>query len=826
MRVLVAFSLSATLITIPALAAEGDAVAIPGLTAFIGGAWLLLLAAAVVVYARGRKARESARMAEKLLATAPAAYLILGPGKLVTCSPKLSRWLGLAGPVTRLEDLASTDHTTGIGNSDFQVLADAVSRLLADGQGFKIDLRSITRDVALEAEGSPEDSGPRGRGVVWLTNVSERTHREHKQLKQISLIAKASDYLARILDAAPFPIWRRRKSMKLEWVNKAYVEAVDGVSKDAVIEGQIELLSTSVAPPPETIARKALAGKAAHTEKHFVVISGKRCAIQVTDVPLVAENAVVGFAIDRTELEDARSELARHIEAHSETLNKLSAAVAIFGPDKYLEFFNDTFAKLWRLPEDWLATKPGHGEIIESMQAKRRLPEQADFPAWKRARLALYSKLISPSEELWHLPDASTLRVVTQPHPFGGLLVLYEDVTDRLALEASYNTLTAVQRETLNNLYEGIAVFGSDGILRLHNPAFEKIWRIDGGFLEGSPHISEVLEYGSEKFEADTEWRKVIAAILGHADKRNSKTGRMHRPDGTVIDYASVPLPDGATLYTFLDATDSFRIERALRERNEALETADRLKSEFIAHVSYELRTPLNTILGFTEILDKEYYGPLNDRQHEYVEGTLDSTNQLLTLINDILDLATIEAGAMTLEPAEFDLYAALKTVLAIAGEQAEKKGISIEFDCAPDIGMIEADVRRIKQILFNLLSNAIKFTAAEGVIKFGARMAGDQFECYVSDTGIGMDANEQVEAFEKFWTAGIARKGQGAGLGLSLVRSFVELHGGHIELSSKPGEGTLVRCIFPSVLSPAAAEAQRAAAAEGDGAIPNPAVN
>src|SRR5213078_974475 len=161
-----------------------------------------------------------------------------------------------------------------------------------------------------------------------------------------------------------------------------------------------------------------------------------------------------------------------------------------------------------------------------------------------------------------------------------------------------------------------------------------------------------------------------------------------------------VPLPDGNVLLSYLDVTDSTRVERALRERNEALETAGRLKSEFIANVSYELRTPLNAIIGFAEILANQYFGPLTPRQLDYSRGILDSSHRLMALINDILDLATIEAGYMALETGRVEIGDMLEAVMVLTRERARSQNLSLTLACPPDIGALEADERRLKQAL------------------------------------------------------------------------------------------------------------------------------
>lgn len=291
----------------------------------------------------------------------------------------------------------------------------------------------------------------------------------------------------------------------------------------------------------------------------------------------------------------------------------------------------------------------------------------------------------------------------------------------RLNLESSYNTLARVQRETIDNLYEGVAVFGSNGRLKLSNPAFARIWNFAPDDLEGEPHVNDLAEIARALIDGVPEVPGVIAAITNASATRAQTTGRLRRPDNTVIDYAQVPLPDGATLVTFVDVTDLIQIESALRERNDALETADRLKSEFISHVSYQLRTPLTNILGFGEILETEMFGTLNPRQHEYMQGILESSETLIDVVNDILDLAVIEAGAMTLDLSDVELSEVIYATEEFAQRPAQKNKVVLKVECPKDIGIVRADEKRIKQIMINLLSNALAFTSPGDTITIGA---------------------------------------------------------------------------------------------------------
>jgi len=247
---------------------------------------------------------------------------------------------------------------------------------------------------------------------------------------------------------------------------------------------------------------------------------------------------------------------------------------------------------------------------------------------------------------------------------------------------------------------------------------------------------------------------------------------------------------------TYLDVTDTARYERVLRERNEALETAGRLTSEFIANISHELRTPLNAVIGFADILTNQYFGDLNQRQLDYSRGILQSSQQLLGLINDILDLATIEAGYMVLETGRVDVFNMLQTVLALTRERARARELEIELWCAPNIGTIAADERRLKQALFNLVSNAIKFTPPGGAIRLAGERGENELVLTVADTGIGTPAPGQTQAPRKL-EPGTPRSG--AGLGLSLVRSLIELHGGTVTIESAAGRGTTIMCRMPA---------------------------
>jgi signal transduction histidine kinase len=430
------------------------------------------------------------------------------------------------------------------------------------------------------------------------------------------------------------------------------------------------------------------------------------------------------------------------------------------------------------------------------LRAARKLPEEQDFRQWKAQLYAAY-RAVEANEHTWHLPDGRTLRVVTTPNPDGGVTYLFDDVTERLDLQRRFQELIRVQGETLDNLAEGVAVFGSDGRLRLFNPAFAGMWKLPPQKLGERPHIEAISGWCQPLHGDDPTWqalRQVVTAI----DSREAISGRLERRDGVVVDCTTVPLPDAATLVTFHDVTDSVNVERALRERNEALEDADKIKIDFVHHVSYELRSPLTNIIGFVDLLGDPHTGALSTKQREYLDYITVSTNTLLALINNILDLATIDAGRMQLNLGTVDIRRTMAAAAEGVQDRLVSSGLVLEIRAAKEIGSFVADERRVRQILFNLLANAVNFSPPGGIVILQAVRRADALVFTVTDRGPGIPPDVLEKVFDWFETNSLGSHHRGTGIGLSLVRSFVELHGGTVQIASAVGEGTTVTCTFP----------------------------
>jgi signal transduction histidine kinase len=732
-------------------------------------------------------ARRSSLEFAAVVATAPVAGFRWCPNGTTADSNAAALGVGtISGAETSFDDFL-----TELDPQDTARVAASVDALRRAGTGFEAAVLA-PNGSAYALEGRMTASG---EAVLWIADVSAIRRAE---LARAGAAAEAAD-LREIIERLPVPVWRRDTRLRVIDCNAAYAAALEA-DRETVLSEPRELAPDGASEAPPQRAGRAAAGMP-QTEMRHVSIDGSRRLLRLVEVACRA-GGTIGYALDRTEIETAESELARHVNAHRQVLESIHAAVAIYGADKRLKFFNSAFARLWALEEDWLAGKPSLDELLERLRDRRRLPEHADVRAFKRQQIALFTSLIEPESELLHLPDGRTLSMSVSPHPLGGLIFVYEDVTDRLALERSYNTLIEVQRETLDNLFEAIAVFGSDGRLKLYNPAYRRIWALSEEDLYGEPHISDIVDKVRHFYNDAGDWPAMRQRIIGRITAEAPWSGSIERADGSTLQLATMPLPDGNVLQTCLDVSDTTRVERALRESNEALETAARLKSEFIANVSYELRTPLNAITGFAELLTNQYFGSLTPRQLDYSRGILESSQRLSQLINDILDLATIEAGYLALETDRVELRDLLEAVAVLSRERARMQDVMLIVSCPCDIGAIEADERRLKQALFNLVSNAIKFTPPGGSIRLETRIdaeAGGDVVLAVVDTGIGIAASDQERVFEKFERGALRSREPGAGLGLSLVKSLIELHGGSVAIESGVGEGTTVLCRLPA---------------------------
>lgn len=760
---------------------------------------------------RGSLLAEKSRL-EAFLAAIPGDYCGWSKDGSVAYSSGFCDLLGLQ----KIASIADIQNKLTI--SDSAALEGVFNRLKEDGVPFQITVQNYAENKSFRISGSRGQAlaGNDHFNILWMEDITEQAVLERRYNADFETQQERLENLQISLDSFPWPLWKRDKEHNLVWCNDAYAETI-GDSKEAVIKEQKEISSPprkkkkseEFKPAGRELAALALESGIAQETRAHIIADGKRLLMRICETPVADHNSTLGFAEDISAQEELESELKRYQNTTKELLEQLRTAIGIFDSDQRLEFYNSAFSQLWGIEDQWLNNRPKLGDFMEKLRENRRLPEQADFRRFKQGWISMFTSLIDPHEDMLYLPDGSALRMLVVPQSAGGgLMMTFEDVTSRLELESSYNTLIAVQKETLDNLAEGVAVYGGDGRLKLWNPAFARLWGLNPEDLEGDPHINTLVSK-KKTFFTEEEWPQKREELISKGLDRLMHEGRLKQTTGTLIDFSTVPLPDGGVLITYTDVTDTVRVENALRDKNAALETAEKLKLDFLANVSYQLRTPLNAIMGFNDILDQEYFGPLNTRQKDYTGDIRSASERLLGLINDILDLSTIEAGYMSLEKENVSVADLLESTKDLAAEWARKGKVEISLSYPKTIGKIELDSRRMKQALMNLIRNSINFTPADGRIDITAKRKKDGIQIQVSDTGIGISREHQTRIFEPFEKAqrgkslttheADAASGKGgAGLGLSLVKNIITMHGGTVGLTSEPDKGTTVTIFLP----------------------------
>ena len=765
-------------------------------------AFWVAIAAFLMILASRRISRANAllggaRSVASLLRSVPARPLIVRPDGGIESDSILQRDLGLAAMPRTLDQL-SVDGL-GIDSADLEALKDDIKTAAVAGTGLSRQVRIAGSDRAVEVRGglAPPPYAA-GTLLLWLFDATGAEAERLKLAIQLGRTESALDALTQLIESAPFPMWYRGPDMTLGLVNSAFVSAVEARDAAEVIALGSELIDSPGDQGARAGAAAALENGQPYIRNQPATIGGERRMLKLVDVPLPT-GAVAGFAIDIQDLEDARFDLAQNLLSQRELADRMTAAVVQFDSDRSLSFFNQPFATMSQIDPAWLSDNPEFDRLLERMRDHGRLPEVRDFPAWKEERRDWF---LSPEEaftEDWILSNGDHWRIVAQPLPDGGLRMILEDRTEQVRLASSRDTLLRVRTATFDNLFEAISVFASDGRLYLWNRRFCQVWDLDEEWLAGHPRVDELVPVMARKLVNPTAAAQVREMVRDTTTGRQSGTGRVSMTDGRHFEFAAVPLPDGNALFTMVDVTDSTRIEAALRERATGLEEADKVKTDFVAGMSYELRTPLTSIGGFAEMLSQGYAGELPPAASDYVDAILESVERLAKLIDDVLDLTQGDRKGVVLDRERIDMAGLCRTVADSIRPRAAERKQTLKLDIADSAGVVIGDARRLRESLEHVLRNAVAYTPTKGKIALSAWGDDQSVTIAVADNGLGIAPEDQQEVFTRFHRIGGVGRGDAAlGLGLPLTRQFIEAHGGTVELESTVGKGTTVTMIVP----------------------------
>ncbi|WP_324827649.1 sensor histidine kinase [Qipengyuania zhejiangensis] len=776
----------------------------PALLAIVGLLLALWTATAVWVMLRasGKEqksvaSRKAALRLARMIEESPAIPLLVRTDGRIEAPDRFARWLGLHQVPEFLSELSDLDGS-GLSEEQMEELTRNVRRTQKTAKPFRMSVTVPGSNRALAMHGTLADPAvsPSGAALVWVFDYSE-SQIELAQLREDAARAR-DDFgaLVGLIEAAPMPMWFRGADMKLRLVNRAYVEAVGAESADTVVTNQIELVETVGGRNAAQVAQQAADRRQPIERIVSATIDNARRTIRVTDLPLVGEG-IAGYAVDIEEMEEQAREFRAFREAQRSMLDQLSIGVAQFDAQHRMTFANQPFHRVFSLPPGVVNDRTTFEQMLLIARENGRIPEVRDFPAW-RGEIGKWFLSDEPHEEAWPLSDGTHLRIVAQPLPDGGLVVIAEDRTEQLALSAMRDTLLRTRTATFDSLFEALAVFAPDGHLELWNRGFSGAWGVDPEVLDGHPQAEDLLEAIAANL-ADPKTISVVGNTIRSATlDRKKREGRIELADGRSLDFAGVPLPDGNGLLTVLDVTASRRAEEALRERNRALEEADAVMTRFLANMSYEFRTPLTSIGGFAELLSGGVAGELSPQAMEYVQAISLSVGKLTEQVENVLDLSQSEAGLMPLHKSKTELLPLVTEVVRAREDAIVEAGLTLDLKGGAGKSL-SVDPQQLRRAIAQLLDNAIKSTPRGGRILVEIARNRGANTIVISDNGEGMTQHELARALEGIRMAadgkGIERR---HGLGIPLARQLIEAHGGKLDIQSRKNAGTTATISLP----------------------------
>ena len=758
-------------------------------------AWMMI--AASTKARRAEASRKAARRFARMIEEAPAVPLTVRVDGRIEAPERLAHWLGLDKVPTYLSELAPGEGQ-GLSAKQLEELTGFVRRTHKTAAPFRMSLTApgSQRSLALRGTLADPQVSPSGAAMIWVFDFTE-SERELTDLRlEASRAREDFASLVGLIEAAPMPMWFRGDDCQLRLVNGAYVSAVGANSADSVVENQVELIEPVDGKSAAQIAREAATKRLPIERIVTATIADARRTLRVTDLPLIGAG-IAGYAVDIEEMEEQAREFRAFREAQRSMLDQLSIGVAQFDAERRLTFANQPFRRIFSLPHGAVSEHARFEQVLLSARDNGRTPEVRDFPSW-RAEHSEWFLSDNAHEEAWPLSDGTHLRIVAQPMPDGGLVLIAEDRTEQLSLSATRDTLLRTRTATFDNLYEALAVFAPGGNLELWNRGFGRAWGLDPDLLDTHPTAERLMQSIAPNLANPDEVEAIGQVIRSATLDRKRRGGQVVLADERVLQYAGVPLPDGNGMLTVLDVTDSRKAEDALRERNRALEEADAVMTRFLANMSYEFRTPLTSIAGFAEMLAREMGGKLPDQAKGYALDILRSVERLTEQVENVLDLSQSEAGLMPLAKEQVALLPLVTQMVQNREQAIADAGLSLDLRGGRGIDL-QADPRQLRRALSQLLDNAIAYTPPGGRIFVDLSKSNDLTQIVVSDNGKGMAQDELSRALD-----GLRRSPDGSGLerrqglGIPLARQLIEAHDGTLEIVSKKGEGTTVTIRLP----------------------------
>jgi len=507
--------------------------------------------------------RDRERYAETLYASKDGYFAFLYPDQTINdprknivehCSRRLAVIMNLSqGTNSKFEDILKNFY-----KEDAKILQKYIDMLKDDGVSFEDDfvLKNSNRRLHLSGHKISGADGNIYCDMIWFRDVTF----EWNQIETLENAKKKTEEKIRqfeyLINNIPYPIWLRDENLNIKMVNKKYLDFVESSNFDEIIEKGIEINNATGESISKNVALTAHAANKIKKQHEAIIVNGERRFMEAIETPFHFEQNLniihsAGALIDITELDELKRNLKRHHNAQLEILGTLDTAFAVFDEKYRLSFYNSAFANLWKLENIWLEQQPTYAMFLDVLREKRLLPEVPDYIAFKNDEQKAFSNIIEPKKDFLYLPDGRTFRRVRAPYLVGGLVFAFEDVSDNLATTRAYNSLLSVQKDTLDNLFDAVLIFASNGRLKLYNKAYLKLWKAKEEFLREEPSLLDIIESQKSFFDKIDDWNTLKKDILGHIIDGTTKSFVLQCSNNDCIEVLSAALPDDSIMVTY-----------------------------------------------------------------------------------------------------------------------------------------------------------------------------------------------------------------------------------------------------------------------------------
>lgn len=628
--------------------------------------------------------------------------------------------------------------------------------------------------------------------IITYANITELYSSLQQNIQQVEKLQDILHDYHNAFNQLPYLIWIRNNNMYISYFNNAYYKFIE----DRNVENSndvIELSNECLLLAQESQIQKTRASRTI-----LITHCNTLNVLDISETPLQKQGGTMGFGCNITHSKQLEKELLKTANVYKNFFEATTSAISIYNSHRQLIFYNNAFVSIFDFDQAWLESKPDYAEILECMRAKGKLPEQADFSQFKRNQISLFKNLIETHNEFHYLPDGTALRVAIIPGIRGELMFSYEDITDKLTLEQSYNTAVAVSKTTINNLHEAIAVYGDNGALRLFNPALEKMLGLSKAYMQSMPHISKILETTKEIYQPN-DWEQFKTDETLVITNKITDEKHIKLRNNKYISRKTIILPDGSVLVTYHEITATKLLEQSLREKNNMLKELSNLKSNLFANISYELRSPLTSIMGFAEMLMTFQRDSLSPVALQYISSIARSAQELSQIINDMLDFSSMESGIVDLNKKEIKfesiITALQQEIQNSTGQHSKIKVLAQEIE---DIA-IEADDKLIMRGLVHLIRYAAQLMGKVKTVKFTPIQPAQPVKKDYVTIYIAL-FNKPTTNLQKHTVIKNIDNDLLTNINLSIVKKFIEWSSGMLELQHATKHSMLFICTLPAV--------------------------